>query len=298
MSVASLLSAVLLAEEAAGEAPAEEAGFFQKIWNSLTAWFITDHGWMKIVAAVAVVLVGLVVLKIVMTVLKKVVNKTRLKGIAGNFILTILKTILVFIYLIVVLRVLGIDTSSFVALFTVGTLAISLALQTIISNFASGIILASNHPFEVGDFVEVSGTSGTVEKITLFSTKLKTPDNKVVIIPNSLVANGNITNFSAEEKRRVDLTFGVAYGTDIDKVKKVMESVLDEHELVLHDDGYIVRLNEQAESSLNFACRCWVKGSDYWTVYFDLHERMTKKFAEEGIEIPYNKLDVNVVSQK
>lgn len=275
-----------------------EEGFFVKIWNSLVNWFITDRGWLQIVIAVAVIIIGLIVLKIVMSVSRKLVNKTKLKGIAGDFILTILKVVLVFIYLIIVLRILGIDTTSFVALLTVGTLAISLALQSIIANFASGMIIVSNHPFEEGDFVEIAGVSGTVEKITLFSTKLKTPDNKVVTIPNSSVSGGNIVNYSAEEKRRVDLTFGVAYGSDIDKVKRVIESVLDEHALVLHDDGYTVRLNEQGDSALVFVCRCWVKGGDYWTVFFDLQEQMTKRFGKEGIEIPYNKLDVNLVTNK
>lgn len=275
-----------------------EEGFFVKIWNSLVNWFITDRGWLQIVIAVAVIIIGLIVLKIVMSVSRKLVNKTKLKGIAGDFILTILKVVLVFIYLIIVLRILGIDTTSFVALLTVGTLAISLALQSIIANFASGMIIVSNHPFEEGDFVEIAGVSGTVEKITLFSTKLKTPDNKVVTIPNSSVSGGNIVNYSAEEKRRVDLSFGVAYGSDIDKVKRVIESVLDEHALVLHDDGYTVRLNEQGDSALVFVCRCWVKGGDYWTVFFDLQEQMTKRFGKEGIEIPYNKLDVNLVTNK
>ena len=205
---------------------------------------------------------------------------------------------MVFIYLITILRVLGIDTSSFVALFTVGTLAISLAIQSVISNFASGLILVTNHPFREGDFVEVAGISGTVEKITLFATKVKTPDNKVVTVPNSSVAGGNIVNYSTEEKRRVDLTFGVAYGSSVEKVKAVIESVLDEHDLVLHDDGYTVRLSEQAASSLNFVCRCWTLSANYWSVYFDLTERMTERFAQEGIEIPYNKLDVNIVSQQ
>lgn len=294
MNLMSLLSAALLAGEAN---EAEELGFFQKIWNSIVTWFITDRGWMKVVIAVAVIIIGLVILKIILTIFRKVINRTKLKGLAGNMIITIIKTILVFIYLIVILRVLGIDTSSFVALFTVGTLAISLAIQSVISNFASGMILATNRPFQVDDFVEIAGTSGTVVSTSLFSTKLRTPDNKIIVIPNSSVAGGNIVNYSAEEKRRVDLVFGVAYGSDVDKVKKTIESVLDAHELVLHDDGYTVRLNEQGASSLNFVCRCWTKNSDYWTVYFDLTERMTEKFREEGIEIPYNKLDVNVISE-
>ncbi|MCI8434724.1 MAG: mechanosensitive ion channel family protein [Clostridia bacterium] len=282
----------------AAGAETETAGFFQKIWASLVNWFIDERGWVRLLVVLAVILVGLILIKIVLAVTRKLIGRSKLKGIAGNFIITILKIVLVFIYLITILRVLGIDTSSFVALFTVGTLAISLAIQSVISNFASGLILVTNHPFREGDFVEVAGISGTVEKITLFATKVKTPDNKVVTVPNSSVAGGNIVNYSTEEKRRVDLTFGVAYGSSVEKVKAVIESVLDEHDLVLHDDGYTVRLSEQAASSLNFVCRCWTLSANYWSVYFDLTERMTERFAQEGIEIPYNKLDVNIVSQQ
>ena len=288
----------LFAFAADEETPVVDVGFFQKLWNTIVKWFIDDKGWVKLLACLAVVIVGLILIKIILAILRKVFSRGKLKGIAGNFIVTIIKIILIFIYLIAILRVLGIDTSSFVALFTVGTLAISLAVQSVISNFASGIILVTNHPFKEGDFVEIAGISGTVEQITLFSTKVKTPDNKVISVPNSSVSGGNIVNYSAEEKRRVDLTFGVAYGSDVGKVKLTIQSVLDEHELVLHDEGYTVRLNEQGASSLNFVCRCWAKNADYWTVYFDLNERMLERFEQEGIEIPYNKLDVNILPQK
>ena len=288
----------LFAFAADEETPVVDVGFFQKLWNTIVKWFIDDKGWAKLLACLAVVIVGLILIKIILAILRKVFSRGKLKGIAGNFIVTIIKIVLIFIYLIAILRVLGIDTSSFVALFTVGTLAISLAVQSVISNFASGIILVTNHPFKEGDFVEIAGISGTVEQITLFSTKVKTPDNKVISVPNSSVSGGNIVNYSAEEKRRVDLTFGVAYGSDVDKVKLTIQSVLDEHELVLHDEGYTVRLFEQGASSLNFVCRCWAKNADYWTVYFDLNERMLKRFEQEGIEIPYNKLDVNIIPQK
>lgn len=291
------LFALLATASGAGEEPSE-AGFFQKIWNSLKGWFIEDRGWAKLLAVAAVVLIGLLILKILLTVVRKIVGKSKLKGLAGDFIVTILKIILVFIYLMTILHVLGVDTTSFVALFTVGTLAVSLAIQSVISNFASGLILVTNHPFKEGDFVEIAGVSGTVTKISLFSTRIVTPDNKVISVPNSSVAGGNIVNYSTEEKRRVDLTFGVAYGSDIDKVKLVIQSVLDEHSLILHDEGYTIRLSEQADSALIFVCRCWVNSADYWPVYFDLNEMMTKRFGEEGIEIPYNKLDVNVITQK
>ena len=278
-------------------ASAAEPGFFERIAASLKGWFIDERGWVRILVFLAVVFIGLLVIKILLTVVRKIIGRSKLKGLAGDFITTILKIALVFIYLMVILGVLGIDTTSFVALFTVGTLAVSLAIQSVISNFASGLILVTNHPFREGDFVDVAGVSGTVIKISLFATKIKTTDNKVIFVPNSAVAGGSIVNYSAEKKRRVDLVFGVAYGTDIDKVKLTVQSVLDEHELVLHDDGYTVRLNEQGDSSLNFVCRCWVNSEDYWTVYFDINEAIVKRFELEGIEIPYNKLDVNIISK-
>ncbi len=288
----------LLAFEAGNIDEVVDISFFQKLWNSIVKWFIDDRGWVKVLICLAVIVVGLILIKIILVILRKIVNRGKFKGIAGNFIVTIIKIILIFIYLIAILRVLGIDTSSFVALFTVGTLAISLAVQSVISNFASGIILVTNHPFNVGDLVEIAGITGTVEKITLFSTMLRTPDNKEISVPNSSVSGGNIINYSAKENRRVDLVFGVAYGSDVDKVKLTIQSVLDEHDLVLHDEGYTVRLNECGASSLNFVCRCWVKNADYWTVYFDINERMVKRFADEGIEIPYNTVDVNILPQK
>ena len=272
--------------------------FLKKIWDSLVAWFIGDRGWMTLLLLLAVVVVGFIVVKIVIAVARRIMNKSKLKGLAGNFIITILKIVLYFAYLIAILRVLNIDTTSLIAVLASCTLALSLALQTTLSNFASGMILVSNHPFKEGDFVEVAGISGVVKSISLFSTKICTGDNKVVTVPNSNVAGGEIINYSTESKRRVDMTFGVAYGSDMDKVKGLLISELDKHPLVLHDEGYTVRLSEQGASSLNFVCRCWVNNADYWTVFFDMNETMVKRFEEEGIEIPYNKLDVNIVSAK
>ncbi len=272
--------------------------FFNKIWNSIVNWFIDERGWLAILAAVAVVVLGYFLIRLLLAIASRALRKSKLHGLACDFLLTILKAILFFLYVMAVMRTLGIDTSGMVAILAASSLALTLALQTTLSNFASGMILVSNRPFEEGDFVEAGGVSGIVEKITLFSTKLKTPDHKLITLPNSVVAGGNIVNFSTEPKRRVDLEFGVAYGTDVDKAKRVMTEVLDEHPLVLHDDGYTVRLTRQAESALVFVCRCWVNNPDYWTVYFDLNENMTKRFQTEGIEIPYNKLDVNLLSRK
>ncbi len=268
------------------------------ILNSIKVWFIDNAGWLDIVRILAVVILGYVLIAIIVKISRRIVNRSHLKGLAGKFIINIIKVILFFVYIIAIMSILGIDTSSLVAVLAASSLAISLALQSTMTNFASGMLLVGNKPFKEGDFIEGAGVSGTVLEITLSSTKLRTPDNKIVTIPNAKLAEDNIINYSTEEKRRVDLTFGVAYGSDVEKVKLAITSVLDEHSLILHDEGYTVRLSSQDDSALTFVCRSWVKNADYWAVYFDLNEKMLQKFEKEGIEIPYNKLDVNIISQK
>lgn len=270
------------------------ADFFTKIWNSVTTWFIDERGWAAILGAVLVIVLGLLLIKIILSVVRRIVKKSRMGGLAGNFLVLIIKIVLLIIYIIAIFRVLGIDTTSMIAILTTSTLAISLALQETLSNFASGMILVSNRYFDEGDYVNVSGVEGSVVNIRLFSTTLKTPDNKIITIPNSSVASGNIINYSHEATRRLDLEFGVAYGTDLEFAKKVMTDELEKHPKVLHDAGYTVRLNQQQDSAISFVCRCYVNTADYWPVYFDLMENIHNRFNKENIEIPYNKLDVYV----
>ncbi len=275
----------------------EVKAFFEKIWNSVVTWFIDDRGWAAVLTCVLVALLGLVVIKIVLSIARKIINRTKMKGLAGSFLITILKILLFFIYIIAIMKTLGIDTSGVVAVLAASSLAVSLALQTVLSNFASGMILIGNHPFKEGDFVEVAGISGVVKEITLFSTKIQTVDNKMITVPNSSVASDEIINYSELPTRRVDMEFTCAYGSDIEKVKGVIVSVLDEHEKILKDSGYTVRLARQADSALVFNCRFWVNNADYWEVFFDINEAMTKRFEAEGIQIPYNTVDVNVVQK-
>ncbi len=269
--------------------------FFAKIWESCYAWFINERGWATILGVLGTVIVGIIVVKIVLKIFNAILKKTRLNHLATNFIETIAKVVLYVVYLMAVMKAVGIDTSGVLAILASCSLAFSLALQSTLSDFSSGMILVSNKPFKEGDFIEASGVSGTVEKITLSSTKIKTGDNKIITVPNSSIASSNIINYSSMEKRRVDLTFSAGYGADVEKVKQVITSELEKHPLVLHDDDYTVRLLNQGDSALEFVCRCWTKNSDYWSVYFDLNENMYKRFNAEGIEIPYNKLDVNII---
>jgi small conductance mechanosensitive channel len=195
---------------------------------------------------------------------------------------------------IILLSMLGVDTTSLVAIFSVLTLAISLAVQGVISNLASGIMLVVTKPFEEGDFVDIGGNSGTVEQINITCTKLRTGDNKVITVPNGSITSATVINYSTKETRRVDLTFSVAYGSDVEKVKAIIMDVVTKHEKVLTDKAPLVRLTEHGASSLDFVTRVWVKSGDYWTVNFDILESVKTEFDKQGIKKPYNQLDVHV----
>ena len=271
---------------------------FQSWLSSLgdTAKDTALSNWHNILKLVLFVILGAVVIKIALHVIRHAVNneKSKIKGAAGNFLVSVIKSALVALYAIIVLSMLGVDTTSLVAIFSVLTLAISLAVQNIISNFASGIMLVTSKPFEEGDYVEIDGSAGTVESISMSHTKLRTGDNKIIILPNGNVTDSTIINYSAKDTRRLDLIFGVAYGSDIEKVKRVLLSLVENHEKTLKDPAPLVRLKEHGDSSLNFMVRAWVNKSDYWTVTFDLNEQVIAAFEENNIEIPFNQLDVNI----
>lgn len=270
--------------------------FFQNVWEKIKNWFLSNGGWQFLVRIALTVIIGFLIIKLILSIINKIVARSKLKDqkLAGRFIYNIAKVALLVIYFIAVLTVLGIDTSSLVAVLAASSLAVSLALQSIMTNFASGMIIVGNKPFKEGDYISVGDYSGTVTNITLHSTTLVTPDNKVVIIPNSDISGGTVVNYSAMPERRLDLEFTVAYGTNVEKVKKVLTKVLEEHPLVLHEKDYNVRLSAEDASALRFICRCWVKNEDYWTVNFDLHENVVAAFKKANIEIPFNQLDVNI----
>ncbi len=267
--------------------------FFKGLWASICSFAVNNFR--TILLFVAVVIGGIIVMKIAMSIFRKTVNRSKLKGTAGNFLLSLIKTALVVLYVIILLSMLGVDTTSLVAIFSVLTLAISLAVQGVISNLASGIMLVVTKPFEEGDFVDIGGNSGTVEKIHITCTKLKTPDNKVITLPNSTVTAANITNYSTKDTRRVDLTFSVAYGSDVEKVKSIILGVIAKHELILTDPAPMVRLTEHGASSLDFVTRVWAKNGDYWTVNFDLKEQVLAALEGAGISIPFPQMDVHVI---
>jgi small conductance mechanosensitive channel len=248
----------------------------------------------RVIAAVVILILGWWVAKIVRNSMRKVMTKRGVDPMLVSFVGHLAYALLMIFVILAALGKLGVQTTSFVAVVGAAGLAIGLALQGALANFAAGVLMLIFKPFRVGDYVEGGGTAGVVEEIQIFTTKLKTPDNKLIIVPNAKMTGDNITNYSAKEIRRVDFVFGVGYGDDIDKVKKVAEDVLSKEERVLKDPPITIGLIELGDSSVNFAVRPWVKTSDYWGVYFDVNEAMKKRFDAEGITIPFPQRDIHM----
>jgi len=263
-----------------------------KIWELLTIYGL------KVIAAVAVFIVGRWIAKGLTKFAENVMNKRQVDptivSFAGNMTYIAL---LVFVVL-AALGQLGIQTTSFIAVIGAAGLAVGLALQGSLANFAAGFLMIIFRPFKVGDYIEGAGVAGTVEAIQIFTTQLRTPDNRTVIIPNGALTAGNITNWSAKGTRRVDLVMGIGYGDDIDKAKKIMADILAKDERVFKDPAPKIALVELADSSVNFVVRPWVKSEHYWDVYFDTTEAIKKSFDAQGISIPFPQRDVHMYEHK
>jgi small conductance mechanosensitive channel len=188
----------------------------------------------------------------------------------------------------------NVPIASFFAILGAAGLAIGLALKDSLANFSSGVMLVFFRPFKAGDFVDAGGVSGTVTEISIFNTIMKTPDNRIITVPNGQIYAGSITNYSAESTRRIDLVFGIGYDDDIEAAQQVLEEVVAAHELILKDPAPVVRVSELADSSVNFVCRPWTKTADYWTVYWDLTREVKQAFDKAGISIPFPQRDVHV----
>lgn len=248
----------------------------------------------SVVTAIAIFVIGKWLAKRVSNIVQKMMSKKDVDPTILNFVGSLTYWALLLVVVIAALGEVGIQTASFVAIIGAAGLAIGLAMQGSLSNFASGVLILIFRPFKVGDFVEVAGTSGVVQKIQIFTTELHTGDNKKVIIPNAGITAGNITNYSANDTRRVDLVFGIGYGDDIDKAKSVLHRVVEADERVLKDPAVTIAVVELADSSVNFVCRPWVNSADYWGVYFGLHEAVKKAFDAEGISIPFPQQDLHL----
>ncbi|WP_439115479.1 mechanosensitive ion channel family protein [Hydrogenophaga sp.] len=211
-----------------------------------------------------------------------------------SFLRSLISLALKVLVVITVASMLGVATTSFIAVLGAAGLAVGLALQGSLSNFAGGVLLILFKPYKVGDFVEMQGQSGTVQSIQILNTVLKTPDNKTVFVPNGPVANGNIVNFSTEATRRVDMVFGISYGSSIDLARQTLDALVQADERVLKDPAAVIVVGELADSAVNIRVRVWTATADYWPVFFDMQERVKKRFDEVGIGIPFPQRDVHV----
>jgi small conductance mechanosensitive channel len=290
---------LFLLTEASGETSEQvvESSFsLTKIIEAVVQWCATSG--LKL-------LIGLIVLFIVFKVINSIakgIRKSMEKRHADETITkvsySIIRKVLKAAAFILFLGYVGIDTAGIGSIIASCAVAVGLALQGSLSNIAGWFIIIFMKPFKLSHYVECQGVSGTVEDIQLFYTYLRTPDNKVIMVPNGALANGNIINYSVKKTRRVDLVFSISYSDDIVKSINVIKQVVDNHPLILQDQDRFVRMSELASSSINIACRVWVKQENYWTVYFDLLNDVKAAFDANNITIPFNQLDVHVNNEK
>lgn len=242
--------------------------------------------------------VGLWLVRRILEVLETRLEKSAINPSIHGFIKGISKFGLYTVLIITILSILGIPTTTFIAVLSAASVAVALALQGNLSNIASGFMILTFDSFKVGDFVETVGVTGSVQEIKLFSTVLLTPDNKKVVIPNSSITSSTITNFTSESSRRVELEFSASYEDDVETVKEVLMNIVKEHELVLQEEKNIVRLKRHDASALTYAVMVWCKKEDYWTVLFDLNEAVVEEFKKHEITIPYEIKEIHMINEK
>ncbi len=251
---------------------------------------------LDILSAAAILFVGWLISKLVYKISYTVMTKASIEQTVSKFISNLIQYAVIAFVLTAALAQVGVHTASFVAIVGAASFAVGMALQGSLSNFASGVLLLIFRPIKVGEVVEAAGKTGSVQEITIFTTTFLTPDNKVIIIPNSSISAGTIINYSRMEKRRVDFSFGIEYGSDLKKAKEAITKMFESDERVLKEDGITVVIGSLGESSINVTARVWCKGADYWDVYFDNTEKVVAALTEAGINIPFK--TVTVINQK
>ena len=247
------------------------------------------------VLALAILIIGRFIARLVSTRVGSAVEKSNDDVTLGKFVASLTYVALMAFIIIAAMGQLGIETASLVAILAAAGLAIGLALQGSLANFASGVMLIIFRPLKVGDFVEAGGATGTVREIGIFTSILSSPDNKKIYVPNANLSGANIINYSAFGTRRIDLVAGVSYGDSLDLVKATLEQILAEDDRILTDPAPTIAVLELADSSVNFAVRPWVKEEDYWDVRFDTQEKIKQRFDEKGISIPFPQQDVHLI---
>ena len=261
-----------------------------EIWNTIKNFF-TDNVW-NIVAFFAALIIGIIVIKLLLNLTRKLFSKTRMEKVSQKFLYNIIKFCLYLILILILLSLLGVSMTGVLAAVSAAVLAIGLALQNNIANLANGIIIVTSKMFKKGDYIVVDGVEGSVEEINFLFTTIMTSDNKKITIPNSTIINSSVINSGANATRRIDLTFSVAYESDVEKVKKIVVDVMKSDGRVLLEPAPFCRLKTLGASSIDFFANCWVDGEDYWDVYYYIMETVYNEFKKNKISIPYNQIEV------
>lgn len=265
--------------------------------SAMLMGYLMDYG-PKVILAILTLVIGLWVINAVTRTLGKIMTKRNFDPSLTPFLKTLFNMMLKVMLFISVFGMVGIEVTSFIAVLGAAGLAIGLALQGTLQNFAGGVIILLLKPFKVGDVIDVKGYLGTVKSIQIFYTLINTFDKKLIYMPNGSLANSDLTNLSQEEDRRSDWMFGIAYGDDSDKAKEVLAKLIAEDERILKDPEPFIAMHSLGDSSVNFVVRAWTKAADLWPVHFDMNEKVYKTFAKEGLNIPFPQMDVHVHNQK
>ncbi len=265
-------------------------------WNELLT-IVQEQGVdlaINVAIAVAIFYIGKLVVSLIVRGMRKVMRRQEVDKTLETFVCNLVRMALMVVVVIAAISQVGIETTSFIAIFGAAGLAVGLALQGSLSNFAAGVLIVLFRPYRVGDFVEAAGIAGVVEQVQILTTVLKTGDNKQIIVPNGQIMDSIITNYSANDKRRVDMVVGVSYDDDLDKVRATLEELISAEDRILDEPAPTIAVSELADSSVNFVVRPWVNTADYWGVMFDMTEAIKKRFDKEGISFPFPQQDVHL----
>lgn len=253
-------------------------------------------GGSKVLGAIVILVVGYIIMRLIMRLVTKAIGKTKMDHIVQSYLKVCIKALIWIVIILSVLSAIGVPTTSLIAILGAAGAAIALALQNSLSNLAGGILIILNKPFKQGDLIEAQGEVGVVEEIHLWNCRLHTPGNKDIIIPNGSLFNGNIVNCSANVLRRVEISVGIAYGSDIDKARDVLKQIAADHPLIAKDKPVTVGVNNLGDSAIVLDFMVWAKPEDYWTVYYYMNEEAVKRLPVAGVNIPFPQLDVHMVN--
>lgn len=249
----------------------------------------------KIIAAIVIFFVGRLVARLVTNGIRKLMEAQEVDKILESFVSNLVYWALMAFVIIAAISQVGVQTTSLIAIMGAAGLAVGLALQGSLANFAAGVLIVMFRPYRVGDWIEAAGVAGSVVQVQILTTILKTGDNKQIVVPNGQIMGSIITNYSANETRRVDLVIGIGYDDDIDKARATIQALVDDDDRILREPACLIAVAELADSSVNIAVRPWVKTADYWAVNFDLTEAIKKRFDKEGISFPFPQQDVHLI---